>query len=104
MPKNFYPLEQLTQAVLSLAGTGTLQERLQSAGEYRLVHIRPETLPGSLAEEFREIYQALTREEPLPDQGSIEATVSRMSAPEAAQLAERIVGLWLDVAQAYYER
>jgi len=104
MSMNLYGLDQLRFAVVDLlTGTGVIQERLQRAGEHRLVRITPEDLPLSHQMEFRELYATLTREEPFLFQGRIEATVSEMSDEEASRLAFRIIALWVGVAEALDE-
>ena len=103
MSTNTYPLEQLRRAVETLAGAGSIQERLQSAAVYRLGHINPEDLPGSRQQEFRDLYAMLNRADPLSPEGRIAATVSKMSDLEADQIAARIVALWMDVAEVLYE-
>jgi hypothetical protein len=100
-----YERQKLGQGVHSLAvGTGSIQERVINA--YVAMHTifshgmkKPER-----QERLDQIYEKLTAHEPDGDEGSVRATVSRMTNDEASELAGEIADLYSGICHdAIYE-
>ncbi len=91
--------EQLEGAALSLARSGPIKDRLAEAYRNHLAHVKPEELPEALREEFRACHDALTRERPLRGEDAVRATVRKMSATQADELACSVVRLFAAVAR-----
>ncbi len=100
-----YASEKLAVAVDTLAtGLGRIQERLADAYTSSVMRIEPERdLPAQLWREFNAIAAVMTSAEPVGDEGSIEASASRMSDGEAQSVAEAILKLRDDVEEALRE-
>ena len=82
--KNFY------NAILTLASNpSSIKKRLISASVYQLAHIKPDELPEDTQDDFRKIYQELTKVK-----GSIEASVNAMDDSKASEIAEEIVSMF----------
>ncbi len=95
-----YGWEKLYLAILTLTGSGPIQDRLISAWIYHLSHIRPEeNLPEELREEFIKLEENLNREEPFGNEGSIRATINKMDKSEIKDSVEKIVSLFSRIAK-----
>lgn len=89
-----YTWEKVHAAVVGLATSiGSLQERLGDAFVGSLMHVEPDDLPASLRQDFARLDEALTRHEAEGDEGSVMASVARMSEEEARQLIESVVSM-----------
>ncbi|MCX5794979.1 MAG: hypothetical protein NTY77_05760 [Elusimicrobia bacterium] len=84
--------------------TGTLQQRLFNAAIYNLIHIKPENLPAGKRDEFKKLVAALTRVPQKGNEGSIQATTSRLSDDEAKGHAHTILNLYEATLEARGER
>jgi hypothetical protein len=93
--------EQLEGAALSLARSGAIKDRLADAYRNYLAFVRVEDLPEVLREEFRACHDALTRERPLRGEDAVRATVRKMSASEADELACTVVRLFAAIVREY---
>jgi hypothetical protein len=93
--------EQLEGAALSLARSGPIKDRLADAYRNHLAFVRVEDLPEVLREEFRACHDALTRERPLRGEDAVRATVRKMSASEADELACTVVRLFAAIVREY---
>jgi len=93
--------EQLEGAALSLARSGPIKDRLADAYRNHLAFVRVEDLPEVLREEFRTCHDALTRERPLRGEDAVRATVRKMSASEADELACTVVRLFAAIVREY---
>ena len=91
--------EQLEGAALSLARSGPIKDRLADAYRHYLAFVRIEDLPEVLREEFRACRDALTRERPLRGEDAVRATVRKMSASEADELACSVVRLFAAIVR-----
>ena len=91
--------EQLQGAAMSLARSGPIKDRLADAYRNHLAFVRAQDLPESLREEFRSCHDALTRERPLRGEDAVRATVRKMSASEADELACSIVRLFAAIVR-----
>jgi hypothetical protein len=56
--------------------------------------LRPEDLPEDLRHRFKEFASRMTSVEPICDEGSVAATVGKMSTEEAVKLANEVVYMW----------
>ena len=93
--------EQLEGAVLSLARSGAIKDRLSDAYRNHLVHLDAEELPDPWRAEFCACCSSLTRERPLRGEDAVRATVRKMSNEEAeavAQCVVRLYGAWVRAA------
>jgi hypothetical protein len=86
--------EQLEGAVLALARSGTIKDRLADAFRTHLAQLSADDLPDALRTELRACHDALTRERPLRGEDAVRATVRKMSNEEADDVACRIVRLF----------
>jgi hypothetical protein len=91
--------EQLEGAALSLARSGPIKDRLADAYRNHLALVRAEDLPEALRQEFRACHDALTRERPLRGEDAVRATVRKMSASEADELACSVVRLFAAIVR-----
>ena len=88
------PWEQLEGAALSLARSGSIKDRLADAFRKHLVQVDVEELPEALRASFRACRETLTRERPLRGEDAVRATVRKMSAQEADEVAASVVRLY----------
>lgn len=86
--------EQLESAVLALARSGTIKDRLADAFRNHLTHLSVDALPDALRADFQACHDALTREWPLRGEDAVRATVRKMSNEEADEVACRVVRLF----------
>jgi hypothetical protein len=94
----FYVLEKLTQAIYALAtGAGGVHERLSNAALY-FWPAHPEDIPyEDLRRTFSGIRDDLHFEPAKGDEGRMAATLRITSDEDAAAIAQRIVGLYLEL-------
>jgi hypothetical protein len=93
-------LDQLQYAALSLAGCGSIKDRLAYAYREHLSVIESDELPEHVGDDFRELQQALHRERPLcRTEDAVHASVRKLSNKEATELAYRIVRLFGEVSR-----
>jgi hypothetical protein len=84
------------EAVNTLVGSGTIQERLAWAAECLIQLHRPdEELPKELREEFKAVCHELTKETATGNEGNITATTRKLSSEEGTRLARRILSLYV---------
>jgi DNA-directed RNA polymerase alpha subunit len=86
--------KKVWEAVNTLVGSGTIQERLAWAAEC-LIQLRPdEELPKKLREEFEAVCHELTKETATGNEGNIAATTRKLSSEEGTRLARHILSLY----------
>ena len=66
---------------------GSVKDRLADAYATHLIQVDVEDLPESLRDDFECLCQAMRREQPLPRESAIRASVRKMSNEEAARHA-----------------
>lgn len=89
-----YPLEKFYDAVELLAsGTSSIHDRLLDACISGLFLPEEKEIPESLRQDFINLKKELTSEDPVGDEGSIKATISKMTPERASALAKKIVYL-----------
>jgi len=91
--------EQLEGAALALARSGSIKDRLAEAYRNHLALVDVQELPEVLRAEFRACSEALTREHPLRGEDAVRATVRKMSALEADELACSLVRLFASLVR-----
>lgn len=93
-----YAEEKLYQAVDTLIGSQTIQERLKHAGMF-LIRLDEKDFGGApdLYAKFKSIHDRLTSVQPAGDEGSLEATTSILNNEAAASLATEILSLMCEV-------
>lgn len=91
-------LQRLQHATLRLTQDGSIKERLADAFVSHLAGIDPLSLPEEARAEFRELDAAMHRESPLPRENPIQASVRKMSIPDARRYAAVVVRIFAAVA------
>lgn len=86
--------DKLHAAAITLAGSGTIKERLAGAYISNLADLDQDQLPAEIRPEFDDLCQALHRVKPNGNEGPVLATVRKMSNREADDCAQRIVTLY----------
>ncbi len=89
-----YAREKFGSAVDEMASSpASIQERLNDA--YLMFHpVRVEDLKeGEEQDLFNDIYNSLTHEEAVGNEGRVKATLNKMSDEEASRIASNIVSL-----------
>ena len=82
-------------ATLSLTRSGTLKDRLNDAYHNHLADLDVLELPKELREDFRAFSRSMNREPPLlRGEGSVRATIRKMSAGEAEAAATSVVKMF----------
>ncbi|MBT8107698.1 MAG: hypothetical protein KJP17_05650 [Gammaproteobacteria bacterium] len=91
-------VDRLHAALLVLVGNGHIKQRLIKAYEDYLVDIHEDELPISLQQLLADLRHDMNRVSPLNGEGSICASVRKMSLCEASDCAGRIVTLFGELA------
>jgi hypothetical protein len=89
-----YAWEKFHLAMHSLAGPGSIQERLADAYSLHLSHIDPDELP----EEIQGIFKQM-RHDLASGRGGVEAAVGRLSEEETLKYVEIILSMHDTVAR-----
>jgi hypothetical protein len=92
--------EQLEGAVLTLARSGAIKDRLGDAFRNHLAQLSVDDLPEALRVEFQTCHDTLTHAQPLRGEDAVRATVRKMSNDEADAVACRVVRLFGALALA----
>ena len=90
-------VDQFHAAVSVLAGNGRVKQRLMKAYEEHLADIEAEELPVVLKQQFADLRSMMYRVAPLNGEGSICASVRKMSGREAAECARAVVSLYREM-------
>jgi hypothetical protein len=93
---------RLEAAALSLAGPGSIKDRLTDAYSH-LEDVQSCEVPG-LGADFQEMIRALHRERPLPGDDVVRASVRKLSAEDVRHYAELLIRLYGMVAGIEYRR
>src|ERR1700743_1946073 len=91
--------EKFQGAVVSLARSGSIKERLTNAYRNHLSAVAEDELPREIREQFHHVCRSLTRERPQRGEDAIRATVRKMSSDEAESIAETVVQMLSVVAR-----
>ena len=92
-------VDRFHAALVVLAGHGHVKQRLIKAFEEHLDDIHEDELPVATKQSFADLRHEVHREQPLNGEGSICASVRKMSLDEASQCAGRIVTLYGELAR-----
>jgi hypothetical protein len=92
-------LDLLQKATLKLSQGGSLKERLADAYACHLIGIDVEELPEGVRTEFGNLSAAMSREQPLPRESAIRASVRKMSNEEAGHYAALVVRVFAALAR-----
>jgi len=95
--------EQLEGAVLTLARSGAIKDRLADAFRNHLAPLNADDLPDALRAEFCACHNALTRERPLRGEDAVRATVRKMSNEQADEVACGIVRMFTALAHQAHD-
>jgi hypothetical protein len=90
--------EQLEGAVLTLARSGAIKDRLADAFRNHLAQLDADDLPDVMRAEFRACHDALTHERPLRGEDAVRATVRKMSNEQADEVACGVVRMFAVLA------
>lgn len=90
-------VDRFHAAVTVLAGNGRVKQRLTKAYEEHLADIEANELPVALKQQFADLRSMMYRVAPLNGEGSICASVRKMSGREAAECARSVVSLYHEV-------
>jgi len=90
--------EQLEGAVLTLARSGAIKDRLADAFRNHLAQLNADDLPDVMRAEFRACHDALTHERPLRGEDAVRATVRKMSNEQADEVACGVVRMFAVLA------
>lgn len=88
-----YAWEKFHSAVLSLAGEGSIQQRLENAYVFNIINLRRDNdIPEELHEEFEEIVALMTASDAA--EGRVNAAVNAMDEIVRSSLVEKIISLY----------
>jgi hypothetical protein len=83
--------ERLSLALGELTSSAPIKQRLVSAFSTHFQGVDPDTLPGSIRGDFRELAGRLSVVPPSPGESSINATIRKMSNQDAEACCALIV-------------
>lgn len=90
--KYAYANKKFTSVVIEMATSPkNIQERVGDAFINHLMRLETEELPEEIRIKFSNMFQRLTKCEPIGDKGSVQATIDQMSTDEAVEIAMDIV-------------
>jgi hypothetical protein len=96
--------EKLYLAVAEMAKSPkSLQERLADAFTYHLRLLEPEQFPFPLNSRFEHIFSEVTKVNASGKEGRFIASTRAMSDDDAAALIGKVVDLWNDVSEVFYQ-
>lgn len=95
MPSNW---EHFRRAAAVLVGPGPVKQRLTDAYLGHLRHVDVHALPAEIAPRFQELSAALHSARASGGMNAVEATVRKMSEPEAAQHATQVLEMLVAMA------
>jgi hypothetical protein len=82
-----------TAVSLMAASPKTIQERVGDVYLYHLCHVKTEELPEKIKTDFEDLKTWLTSEQPIRDEGSVNATIRNRTKFEAIKIAQKIVNM-----------
>lgn len=89
-------VDRFSAAMSVLVSHSPIKQRLIEAHEKNLRGINEEELPVQMRQSFADLRQMMTGEAPLDGEGSIRATVRKMSVYQADECAQLMLGLYSD--------
>lgn len=85
--------ESFLNAAQILSSAGPIKHRLAAAYTSHLAGLHCDEMPREIRDEFMSLNSCLSAVEPLRGETTIQASVRKMSDPEAARHAQRIIDL-----------
>ena len=95
-----YPVDSFHAAASVLVGHGHIKPRLIKAFEDYLEAIEEDELPEARRKAFVEVQESMHRVAPLNGEGSVCASVRKMSPVEAGDCAITILSIYRDMLRA----
>lgn len=92
-----YPVDSFHAAISVLAGHGHIKQRLMKAYEDHLDAIDEDEVPRDRRNAFAEMQKAMHRVAPLNGEGSVCASVRKMSPVEAGDCAIAILSVYREM-------
>jgi hypothetical protein len=92
-------LDLLQRAATRLSQEGSIKDRLADAYATHLVEVDADDLPDSVRHEFAALCKAMHREQALPRESVIRASVRKMSNDEARHFAALVVRVFATLAR-----
>jgi hypothetical protein len=92
--------ECFREAVLVLAGSGPVKQRLAEAYQRHLASLRPEDLPREVRERFTELQSSLRCCGRMGSLDSVSASALKLSEHEAAAHARSVVDIFVSIGDA----
>ena len=90
--KYAYANKKFTAAVTGMATSPkNIQERVGDAFINHLMYLETEELPDEIRLKFSNMFQRLTKCEPIGNKGSVQVTIDQMSTDEATEISMDIV-------------
>jgi len=86
-----YAWEKFHLAIRTLAGPGTISQRMAEAFTLHLLHVEPGELPEEVRPLFLTLRDRLTRVAPVGDQSLAEAAVATLSEQEALECIDQLM-------------
>jgi len=77
----------------------SIQDRLLWAWQSQLIVLRIEELPEDLQAEFQKLHDELTSVEPAADEGTLQATIKRLSDEKAFEYVKRVIDMYDSIAR-----
>jgi hypothetical protein len=96
-----YPVDSFHAAASVLVGHGHIKQRLMKAFEEHLDAIDEDEVPANRRSAFVEVQKAMHRVAPLNGEGSVCASVRKMSPIEAGDCAITILSIYRDMLRSY---
>jgi hypothetical protein len=95
----YHHVDRIGAAVSALVSHSHIKQRLIEAYEKNLRGINEEDLPLQMRQSFADLRQMMTGVAPLNGEGSIRATVRKMSVCQADECARLILSLYSDIVR-----
>lgn len=96
--------ENFLAATAILASAGPVKQRLADAYRIHLAPVNPDDLPREIRDEFASLSTSLSCVRPMRGETALQATVRKMSEPEAGRMAVRIVNMLAVIARVQYQQ
>jgi hypothetical protein len=96
--------ENFLAATAVLVSAGPVKQRLAEAYRSHLAAVDEEDLPREIRDEFSSLSTSLSCVRPMRGETAVQATVRKMSDPEAGRLAVRIVDMLAVIARTQYQQ
>ncbi len=90
-----YAWEKFYVATTTLVGTSSQRERLEYAFTGALMRLEEKhDLPEDVRDDLNYVREMLTSAKPVGDEGSVSASIAKLSDAQVGELAEKIVSMY----------